>query len=352
MKKYFKRLNKWYSWLALGVLLFIVIAGVGVRYYLLYYRPNVQINSPTAYLYIPTGATMEQVLDSLRKMKALKVESRFITVADSKKYTAHIRPGRYKLVDGMTNAALVNKLSRGLQEPVRLTLSGNIRSNERLALLISRYVEADSATVLLSLNDPAIAADYGFTPATIMGMFIPDTYEIYWNTAPEALLKRMKREYDNFWTEERKNKAEALNLSPQQVTALAAIVNEESLKNDEMPRIAGVYINRLNKKMTLDADPTLKFAAGDFTLRRVLDRHKLIDSPYNTYKYAGLPPGPICVPSAVAVNAVLNYQRHDYLYFCAKPDLSGYHDFAKTLAQHNQNARNYQQMLNRNRIYR
>jgi UPF0755 protein len=312
----------------------------------------VQVEGAAVYLYIPTGATMEQVLDSLRKMQVLKMESRFITAAKGKKYANNIYPGRYKLTNGMSNAALLNKLTRALQDPVRMTLSGNIRSNERLAVLLSRYVEADSAKILLILNDSAIAADYGFTPATIMGMFIPNTYEVYWNTAPEALLKRMKREYDNFWTDARKTKAETLNLSPQEVTVLASIVYEESLKNDEMPRIAGVYINRLKKKMTLDADPTLKFAAGDFTLRRVLDRHKLIDSPYNTYKYAGLPPGPICVPPPAVIDAVLNYERHDYLFFCARPDLSGYHNFAKTLSQHNQNARNYHQMLNKNRIYR
>ena len=347
MKKYFKQ---WYSWVVLGTLIFASITGL--RYYYLYYRPNVQVTGSAAYLYIPTGATMEQVLDSLRKMNVLKVESRFIRAAEGKNYASCIYSGRYKLTDGMSNRTLLNKLSRALQDPVRLTLSGNIRSNERLAFLMSRYVEPDSTAILRCLNDSTIAAGYGFTPTTIMGMFIPNTYEVYWNTTPEALLKRMKREYDNFWTDNRKTKAAGLNLSPQQVTVLASIVYEESLKNDEMPRIAGVYINRLNKKMSLDADPTLKFAVGDFTIRRVLDRHKLIDSPYNTYKYAGLPPGPICVPPAVAIDAVLNYERHDYFYFCAKPNLSGYHDFAKTLTQHNQNAKNYQQMLNNNRIYR
>ncbi|MDR0294850.1 MAG: endolytic transglycosylase MltG [Prevotellaceae bacterium] len=350
MKKYFEQLNIWHTCFVLGLLLFIAV--VGIRYYRLYNRPNVLVEGSAAYLYIPTGATMEQVLDSLRKMQVLRVENRFITAAKGKKYANSIYPGRYKLTNGMTNAALLNKLTRALQDPVRMTLSGNIRSNERLAVLLSRYVETDSAKILLTLNDSTIATGYGFTPATIMGMFIPNTYEVYWNTAPEALLKRIKREYDNFWTGARKNKAKTLNLSPQEVTILASIVYEESLKNDEMPCIAGVYINRLKKKMTLDADPTLKFAAGDFTLRRVLGRHKFIDSPYNTYKYAGLPPGPICVPPPVAIDAVLNYERHDYLYFCAKPDLSGYHDFAKTLSQHNQNARNYHQMLNKNRIYR
>ena len=266
MKKYFKRWRVWLVCFGLGILLFAAI--FGTRYYLLHYRPNVQVEGAAAYLYIPTEASMEQVLDSLRKMKVLIDEQRFITAAEGKKYPAHIHAGRYKLTNGMTNAALLNKLTRGLQDPVRLTLSGNIRTNERLATLLSRYVEADSAKILLCLNNSEITAEYDFMPATIMGMFIPNTYEVYWNTAPEALLKRMKREYNNFWTDERKSKAETLHLSPQQVTVLASIVYEESLKNDEMPRIAGVYINRLNKKMTLDADPTLKFAAGDFTLQR------------------------------------------------------------------------------------
>jgi UPF0755 protein len=235
---------------------------------------------------------------------------------------------------------------------VRLTLSGNIRTNRRLAVLLSRYIQPDSLEILQALNDAQRTAACGFTPSTIMGMFIPNTYEVYWNITTDALMQRMKKEYDAFWDAGRREKAAAVQLTPQEVVALASIVCEESLKADEMPRIAGVYVNRLRKNIPLQADPTLKFAAGDFTLRRVLTRHKAVDSPYNTYKHAGLPPGPICVPPPVAIDAVLNYERHQYIYFCAKSDFSGYHNFSRTLEQHNRYAREYQQVLSRNRIYR
>ncbi len=350
MKKYFRRLTTWHIFFILAVL--ILVTWQGFRYYAAYYRPNVKVEGTAAYLYIPTGASMEQVMDSLRKLKVLEHESRFILLAEHKKYEEHVHGGRYKLTDGMTNSELLSKLSRGLQEPVRLTISGNIRTNERLASLLSRYVEADSVSVLSALNDTAISSSYGFTPATIMGMFIPNTYEVYWTSTPSALMQRMKKEYELFWNTSRKEKAAAMNMTPLQVSSLAAIVYEESLKNDEMPRIAGVYVNRLKKRIPLQADPTLKYAVGDFTLRRVLDKHKTVESPYNTYKYAGLPPGPICVPPPVALDAVLNFERHDFLYFCARPDFSGYHNFAKTLSRHNQYAREYQQTLNKNRIYK
>ncbi len=350
MKKYFRRLTTWHTFLILAILIFV--AYQGVRYYMAYYRANIRPEEKVAYLYVPTGAGVEQVLDSLRRLDVLVSEKRFLLAAGHKHFADHIRPGRYKLTDGMNNLDLLRKVSRGQQEPVKLTLSGNIRTNQRLAALLSRYVEADSAAVLATLEDSILVAEYGLRPSTVMGLFIPNTYEIYWTTTPKGLLQRMKKEYDAFWTVQRKEKAAAMQMTPQQVTALAAIVYEESLKNDEMPRIAGVYINRLSKKMPLQADPTLKYAAGDFTLRRVLDSHKNIDSPYNTYKYAGLPPGPICVPPPVAIDAVLNYERHDYLYFCARPDFSGYHNFSKTLDQHNRYAGEYRQLLNKNKIYK
>ncbi len=324
----------------------------GIRYYTAYFSANVKVEHGQAYLYIPGDATFEQVLDSLRTMRVLRNEARFMQVAQWKKYPETIRPGRYKLTNGMNNRLLVNKLIAGLQEPLRLTISGNIRSNERLSAVLARYVEADSAGILAVLRDTALVSTYGFKPATVMGLFIPNTYEVYWTITPTALLQRMHKEYDSFWNAQRREKASTLGMSQQEVSTLASIVYEESLKNDEMPRIAGVYINRLKKKIPLQADPTLKYAAGDFTLKRVLDVHKFIDSPYNTYKYRGLPPGPICIPPPVAIDAVLNCEQHDYLYFCAKPDFSGYHNFSKTLTQHNQYADEYRRALNRNGIYR
>jgi UPF0755 protein len=219
-------------------------------------------------------------------------------------------------------------------------------------VLLSRHIQPDSLEILQALNDTQCTKTYGFTPATIMGMFIPNTYEVYWTIGVEALMQRMKKEYDAFWNDERREKAAAMQFTPQEVVTLAAIVCEETLKADEMPRVAGVYVNRLKKGIPLQADPTLKFAADNFAMRRVLSRYKAIDSPYNTYKYAGLPPGPICVPPPVAIDAVLNYEQHQYIYFCAKADFSGYHNFSKTLAQHNQYAREYQRTLSQNRIYR
>lgn len=336
------------------VLVALLIAALvsGYRYYYTNYTSNVSLPDKAVYLYVRPGADFNEVLDSLRSLQVLKDERTFISVAVHKNYPDNIHTGRYKLTDGMNNKQLVHALILGEQEPVRLTLSGNIRTNRRLAVLLSRYIQPDSLAILQALNDTQRTAAYGFTPATIMGMFIPNTYEVYWNISVDALLQRMKKEYDAFWNASRREKAAAVQMTPQEVVTLASIVCEESLKADEMPRIAGVYVNRLRKGIPLQADPTLKYAAGNFALRRVLTRHIAIDSPYNTYKYAGLPPGPICVPPPVAIDATLNYETHQYLYFCAKADFSGYHSFSKTLAQHNQYAREYQQALSRNRIYR
>jgi UPF0755 protein len=190
----------------------------------------------------------------------------------------------------------------------------------------------------------------GFNNQTIPALFLPDTYEFYWNTDAEGFVVRMFQEYNKFWTEERKQKAQSKGLTPIQVSTLASIVNKETNMSDEMPRVAGVYLNRLKNNWLLQADPTLVFAWDDYSIRRVLDRHKEIESPYNTYKYIGLPPGPICIPSIAAIKAVLDAEDHNYFYFCAKEDFSGYHNFAKTLAEHNRNAIKYQQTLNQRGI--
>jgi UPF0755 protein len=323
------------------------------RYYYADYAPNVALQDrAAAYLYVRPGADFDEVLDSLRSLHVLKNERTFIRAARRKSYPDNVHTGRYKLTDGMNNKALVHALMLGMQEPVRLTLSGNIRTNRRLAALLARNIQPDSLDILQALNDTHLTAAYGFTPATILGMFIPNTYEVYWNISVSALMQRMKKEYDAFWNAGRREKAAAMHFTPEEAVTLASIVCEETLKADEMPRVAGVYVNRLRKGIPLQADPTLKYAAGDFTLRRVLDRHKAIDSPYNTYRHAGLPPGPICAPPPVAIDAVLNHEAHSYLYFCARADFSGYHSFSRTLAQHNEYAREYQQALSRNRIYR
>ncbi|HAZ24348.1 MAG TPA: endolytic transglycosylase MltG, partial [Algoriphagus sp.] len=201
------------------------------------------------------------------------------------------------------------------------------------------------------LQDSVYIRKFDFNEETIMSMFIPNTYEVWWNTSPEALFDRMYKEYNDFWTDERKKKAAELGLNPKEVSTLASIVQAESQKKDERAKIAGVYLNRLKLNMPLQADPTLVFALGDFSLKRILNIHKETESPYNTYKYAGLPPGPINLPDINSLDAVLNYEDHDYLYFCAKEDFSGYHAFAKTLSEHNANARRYQAALNAAKIF-
>lgn len=275
----------------------------------------------------------------------------FEILAKKLDYVDHIKPGHYILKDGMSNYQLVSMLRSGRQTPVKVVFN-NIRTVEQLAGRIGQQIEADSVSILNELrNDSCLKAE-GFNQYNYASLFIPNTYEFYWNTNAKGFIKKMRREYENFWNESRLEKAEHQNLTPLQVSVLASIVDKETTKVSEMRTIAGVYMNRLKKRMALQADPTLVFALGDFEIHRVLDVHKGIESPYNTYKYAGLPPGPICIPSIAAIDAVLNAEEHKYFYFCAKDDLSGSHVFAKNLGEHNANAEKYRRALNKQRIYK
>jgi UPF0755 protein len=249
----------------------------------------------------------------------------------------------------MSNNDIINMLRGGLQSPIRVTFN-NIRDVDMLAGRIASQIEADSISISNLLHDNQYINQLGFNSYTIPALFLPDTYEFYWSTDAEGFVVRMFQEYNKFWTNERIQQAQAKGLTPIQVSTLASIVNKETNMSNEMPRVAGVYLNRLKSNWLLQADPTLVFAWNDFTIKRVLDRHKEIESPYNTYKYAGLPPGPICIPSIAAIKAVLNAEDHHYYYFCAKEDFSGYHNFAKTLAEHNRNAAKHQQALNQRGI--
>jgi UPF0755 protein len=262
------------------------------------------------------------------------------------KYPNHVKPGKYLIKDGMSNRDLIHMLRSGHQVTVRLVFN-NIRLKKDLASQISRQLEADSVSLVKLLNNDTALSGIGFNRFTIMTLFIPNTYDFYWNTSAEEFLRRMQKEYKKFWNDERIEKGRLAMLNPVEVTILASIVEEETQKDSEKPVIAGLYINRLRKGMLLQADPTIKFALGDFTIKRVLKKYKDIDSKYNTYKYEGLPPGPICIPSISSINAVLNYQRNDYLYMCAKEDFSGYHTFARTIEQHERNAKLYQSALTR-----
>lgn len=328
-------------------LLILVALFIGLRLFKTVMKTNVNTPEGQAFsLYIPTNADYQQVLDSLYSNDLVGDKNSFEWLAQKKGYPDHVRPGRYILKNGMSNNQLVNLLRGGLQTPVKLTFN-NIRDIRSLAGRVGQQIEADSVDLVALLSDQDTLQSLGFNKQTIPAMFLPDTYEFYWNTSAEQFVKKMKREYDRFWNEERLNKAKSVGLTPVQVSILASIVDKETNKTDEMARIAGVYLNRLRDGWLLQADPTLVFASGDFELKRVLNVHKEIDSPYNTYKYAGLPPGPICIPSLAAINSVLNPEKHHFYYFCAKEDFSGYHNFAKTLSEHNRNAERYQRALSR-----
>lgn len=275
----------------------------------------------------------------------------FSFVAKVLKYPDLIKPGVYQLEPKMTNLEAVRKLRSGDQTPVDITFN-NVRFKEDLVEKITTGTGIQPSEFESLLNNNSFLEKYGFNTENVMAMFIPNTYEVYWTISAESLFERMNKEYTNFWSAERRQKAQALGLTPVQVSTLASIVQDESIMNEEKPTIAGLYINRLNKNMLLQADPTVKYALGDFSIQRILTADTRIDSPYNTYRYRGLPPGPINLPSISSLNAVLNYEEHSYIYMCAKEDFSGYHRFAKTLMEHNRNARLFQQALNNRKIYR
>ena len=329
--------------LALFFVFIIVAVFVFLHNYSYITKPIIETeNGENVSLYIPTGADYQYVKNEIIAMNVLKSEKAFNWLAKKTNYDENVHPGRYVLVDGMTNQQLINMLRMGYQTPVKVVFN-NMRTVEQLAGRISEQIEADSTSIV-----DAIYANDNVDATT----FIPNTYEFYWNTTAEDFVNKMLVEYKRFWNETRLEKAKNIKLTQKEVSILASIIDKETSKTSEMPRIAGVYMNRLNKRWPLQADPTLIFALGDYNIRRVLDVHKNIDSPYNTYKYAGLPPGPICIPSIAAIDAVLNAEKHNYFYFCAKDDLSGYHVFAKTISEHNRNAEKYRRALNKQKIYR
>lgn len=335
------------------LLLIVAIGGYkGKQYYDYIFAPSVQLsNVEEPYLYIPTGATFDDVMHLIEMYDLVKRPKGFVWVAEKKSYPSLVKPGRYKLTEEMSNSALINLLRSGNQTAVNLTFN-NVRTTSELAGKLAAQLEADSLVFLSLLNDMANLKKYNTTPQRVISLFIPNTYQIYWNTSPEKLLIRMKGEFDRFWNDSRLAKLKQVKLNREEVITLASIVDEETIVSKEKPRVAGLYMNRINRGILLQADPTLRFALNDFNIKRVLNEHKLIESPYNTYKYKGLPPGPIRMPSIEAIDAVLNYEHHKYLYMCAKEDFSGEHNFAKTLRQHNKNAKLYHNALNKRRIYK
>jgi UPF0755 protein len=314
------------------------------------YTPNVLVDKSDQVFLVPSGATFDLVQDQLYDEGHVNDLLSFSTLAKLMKYDQYVKPGRYLLRSNMSNIEAIRLLRSGEQTPVNVTFN-NVRLKPELAERLCENLEADAEQFLALLNDGEFVKQYGFTTENILTMFLPNTYEFYWTTSAEELFERFHQEYQSFWSERRLTKANTLDMSPEEVVVLASIVESETNKPDEAPKVAGLYINRLQRNIALQADPTLVYAAGDFTIKRVLNKHKEIDSPYNTYKYAGLPPGPIRVPSINAIDAVLNYEDHNYLYMCARGDFSGYHNFATNLSTHLANARRYQRALSQAGVY-
>ena len=331
----------------LVLILIVSLAITGVNYYLKYFGPNVTGNQE--YLFIHTGSSFNDVYKTIKEQGIVKDTSTFLSAAENMNYPEHIKPGRYHLKKDMTNRRFINMLASGAQSPITLSFH-NLRLKEQFAGFVSKKIEPDSTAIIRLLDSADFVKGYGFTTDNVYTMFLPNSYQLYWNTTPEKFFKRMYISYQKFWTPENVQKAADINLNPIQVSILASIVDAEALHDDEMPTIAGLYLNRLKKDMKLESDPTVIFAKHDFTIRRVLSRYLTFDSPYNTYMHTGLPPGPIMMPSINAINSVLDYRKSDYIYMCAKEDFSGYHNFATNESDHLANARRFQEALNERNI--
>jgi UPF0755 protein len=346
-----KKIKKWKK-ILLSFIAVIFAFGVVmcINLYDQIFSPNLQVPSDKEqYLYIPTGSAFIDVLRVLQQKNMLRNSASFQWVAERMEYTNKVRPGRYKVKQGMSNKQLITLLRSGKQTPLQLIFN-NVRTIYELGGIVGSQIEADSLTIVNMLADNIFIEKNGFNTDNILSMFIPNTYEFYWNTSAEQFFNRMQKEYEKYWSPERRDQARSQGLDVIEVSILASIVEKETNRNDEKPVIAGVYLNRLKKGWKLEADPTLVYALGDFSVRRVLNEYKEIDSPYNTYQHTGLPPGPICLPSMSSLNAVLHSSKHEYMFFCAKDDFSGYHAFAKDYATHLLNARRFQKELNRRSI--
>ncbi|MDY0101417.1 MAG: endolytic transglycosylase MltG [Lentimicrobium sp.] len=334
------------------LIILLILGGVAAwQAYTIFLEPNVYSGQQTeVFIQIPTGSNFETVKKELYSNGIIIHRRNFELVSSIKKYPASIKPGRYKLTNDMGNFKIVRLLRSGNQTPLNVIFN-NIRTPEQLAGRIATQIEADSASIIGLINNNQFLDSLGVTRNSVFTILIPNTYEFYWNTSAKAFLTRMKRESETFWSGKRESQLAKINMNRHEVITLASIVEKETNMNDEKASVAGVYMNRLNQGWLLEADPTLVFAHGNFEMKRVLNIHKEIDSPYNTYKNRGLPPGPICLPSISSIEAVLNYENHDYMFFCASDDFSGYHSFAKTIEQHAVNANRYRAALNRRKIY-
>lgn len=332
------------------VIISVLAATLSFYFWQVAKSPNLNVEGQKTFvLYVPEGATYQTVLDSLDAHKIINDKVAFGFLAKWMEYPDKVKMGRYEIKPNAGNRELLLKLRAGNQDPVRLTFN-NVRLKEDLINKIGNKFNFKVDSLVALLKSPEACHKYGFDTTTIMCMFLPNTYFVKWTTTPEKFMDRMYDEYKNYWTPERLSKAKSINMTPIQVGIMASIVQSETNKKDEMPRVAGVYVNRIATGMPLQADPTVKFAVRDFTLKRILLKHLSVNSPYNTYKNTGLPPGPIALPEPVALDAVLNYEQHKYTYFCAKEDFSGYHNFAETYEEHLNLAKIYQDALDKRNI--
>ena len=333
------------------LIIFSTILTTGSVYtYQMLYSPNFLINAEEKFIIIEENTDFNELIKKLEDDTLINDILSFSFLSKLMEYQENIKIGAYKVKMNMSNYEMITMLRSGNQTPIKLTFA-YARKIEDLAEKITTKLKMTKDDLLNYLNEN-INNYSGFKKTDIISIFLPDTYEVYWNISPKKLTNKMYSEYKKFWNEERLSKLDKINLNQKEAIVLASIVASESRMLDEADRIAGLYINRLNRNMRLQADPTLIFAANDFTIRRVLNKHKKIKSPYNTYIHRGLPPGPIRLASKKYIDAVLNYEKHNYIYMCAKEDFSGYHAFATNLSDHNRNAKKFQIALNRRKIYR
>lgn len=329
-----------------SVIVIAIIALIAAIFFRGSIFPSVTKVANDDFVLVYKNQTVDQLADSLEAHEFIKRKEDLIKTAGLMRFeNRHLIPGRYKVKKGWNNIQLLDFLSRGKQTPVNLVINP-LRKIENVAFFLGKNLESDSLEFINTLTDPKFLDSLGVNVENAMTIFTPNTYQVYWTTTPKALINKMKKESDKFWEKEgREEKLKALNMTRQQVYTLASIVDKETQQSVEKPTIAGLYLNRINQDMPLQADPTVVFAANDFTIKRVTNRYIALDSPYNTYKYKGLPPGPIGMATASGIDAVLNHEKHNYIYMCAKPDMSGRHDFAETFAAHVINANIYREWL-------
>ena len=349
-----KQKSSFFKKIIISILLILLVIGGGGGYlaYQTIYQSNVNLgDKKSVIIYIPTGSTYDDVLRILNQNNILKNRSSFEWLCQRKKYKNVVKPGKYRVLAKMSNNALVNLLRAGIQEPIEINFNGLHTVNDFL-LRVGRRIEADSSGLVQASKDNGYLSKYGFNQDNVQALFIPDTYQFFWNTSVDQFYDRMAKEYKTFWNDSRKKKAKNLGYSQTDVMILASIVQgEQCCDNDEKKVIAGLYLNRLKQEMHLQSDPTVIFATGDFTIQRVSTEQTRINSPYNTYMNKGLPPGPIGFAQQSSIDAVLDHNKNDFIYMCAKEDLSGKHYFAKTYEQHCIYAKKYRDALNARNIH-